>query len=152
MHPQGDRWVRVATRNAPPVADRKPRREGCRNARPVGGPQASGGAGPRGRLMDPVHEPLPVPPPFMWACDDCTELLRALAKTITADAGCLYEQLAVAQHITQEHPDAVPVPHTHRCDQCPRYAERADKETPSGSWAEHLARDLFLPEAVARLL
>ncbi|MBT2420586.1 hypothetical protein J7F01_40390 [Streptomyces sp. ISL-22] len=102
--------------------------------------------------MDPAHEQLPVPPPFMWACNDCVVLLRALADTITADAGCFYEQLAVAQHLAQEHPDAVPAPHTRRCDKCPRYASRANGEAPTGHWAEHLARDLFLPENVARLL
>lgn len=102
--------------------------------------------------MDPVDEQLPIPPPFMWACADCTRLLSALAATIDADAGCFYEQLAVAQHIAQEHPSALPDPHTDGCEQCPRYAIHAEGEPPAGPWAEHLARSLFLHESVARLL
>ncbi|GKQ39437.1 hypothetical protein [Streptomyces sp. A012304] len=101
--------------------------------------------------MDPVDEQLPVPPPFMWACDDCAELLDALAETVTADAGCFTEQMAIARHIVEEHPDAVPESHTTGCGQCPHYAARSDGD-PRGVWAQHRARDLFLPASVARLL
>lgn len=96
-------------------------------------------------------EPLPPPAPFMWGCDECTKLLKAFGEKVAADAGCFYEQLAIARHIVEEHPDQVPAPHTRNCDSCPRYADHDDGD-PGGPWAEHRARDLFLPEAVARLL
>lgn len=92
---------------------------------------------------------LPVPPPFMFACGECTQLLRNLAEKITADAGCLYEQFAVTKHIVAAHPDDVPAPHSRRCDLCPSYAERPKD---AHLWAEHRARDLFLPPAIARLM
>lgn len=99
--------------------------------------------------MDPDDQALPVPPSFMFACGQCTALLRAFGEKVSADAGCLTEQLLVAQHIAEQHPDAVPTPHTRGCDLCPSYAKRPEA---AQLWAEHRARDLFLPEAVARLL
>jgi len=101
--------------------------------------------------MDPTDDrTLPPPAPFMWACDECVRLLRAFGNKVTADAGCFYEQLALARHIVEDHPDQVPAPHTRNCDRCPRYASRRADD--GDLWAEHRARDLFLPEVVARLL
>ncbi|WP_416978675.1 hypothetical protein [Streptomyces sp. T028] len=97
------------------------------------------------------EQPLPPPAPFMWGCGKCWRLLRALGRKVTADAGCFTEQLAVARHIVENHPDEIPAPHTRGCDRCPGYAARNDGD-PGELWAEHRARDLFLPEAVARLL
>lgn len=96
------------------------------------------------------EQPLPPPAPFMWACDECTRLLKDLGEKVTADSGCFSEQLAVARHIVDEHPAQVPDPHTRGCGRCPQYA-KTDGD-PGVQWAEHRARDLFLPEAVARLL
>jgi hypothetical protein len=102
--------------------------------------------------MDPQEDqPLPPPAPFMWACEKCVQLLRALGEKVGADAGCFYEQLAIMRHIVDAHEDQVPAPHASGCDRCPRYASLSDGD-PGGLWAEHRARDLFLPEAVARLL
>ncbi|WP_329214756.1 hypothetical protein OG352_05085 [Streptomyces sp. NBC_01485] len=101
--------------------------------------------------MDPIEDqPLPPPAPFMFGCDECVRLLRAFGEMVTADVGCFTEQLAVARHIVDDHPGEVPPPHTRNCDRCPHYAAYADDR--GGLWAEHRARDLFLPEAVARLL
>ncbi|MFF0597940.1 hypothetical protein [Streptomyces antibioticus] len=97
------------------------------------------------------EDPLPPPAPFMWACARCTVLLRALGGVVEADAGCFYEQLAVARHVVEEHPEEVPPAHTDGCEQCPHYAARGDGD-PGGHWAEHRARGLFLPPHIARLL
>ncbi|SHI69273.1 hypothetical protein [Streptomyces sp. 3214.6] len=102
--------------------------------------------------MEPTDDrTLPPPAPFMFGCDECVRLLRAFGEMVAADAGCFYEQLAVAAHVAEDHPDEVPPPHTDNCDLCPTYAARADGD-PGGLWAQHRARYLFLPEAVARLL
>lgn len=99
--------------------------------------------------MDAPDDQPPVPPPFMFACDMCTELLRNFGHQVRADAGCFTEQLLVAKHIAEEHPDAVPESHADECDLCPRYAGRPED---AQLWAEHRARDLFLPEPIARLM
>ena len=101
--------------------------------------------------MEHPDEQLPLPPPFMWGCDACGALLRGLAATIADGSGFLAAEAAVARHIVENHRSAVPAPHTRRCDQCPRFGERS-QGVPTGTWAEHLARSLFLPERVARLL
>lgn len=98
------------------------------------------------------EQPLPPPAPFMWGCNKCWRLLRALGRKVTADAGCFTEQLAVARHLVEDHPDQIPAAHTRDCNRCPDYAYAARRGDPGGLWAEHRARDLFLPEAVARLL
>ena len=97
------------------------------------------------------NQELPPPAPFMFGCEECGRLLRAFSEKVTADAGCFGEQLAVARHVVDDHPDQVPPPHTRNCDLCPHYAARNDGD-PGGLWAEHRARELFLPEGVARLL
>ncbi|WP_416976737.1 hypothetical protein [Streptomyces sp. T028] len=102
--------------------------------------------------MDPVGaQPLPPPAPFMLGCRECVRLLREVADTVAADTSCLAELHAVARHIVEDHPDQIPAAHTRDCDRCPAYAARNDGD-PGQLWAEHRARDLFLPEAVARLL
>ncbi|MFI5973489.1 hypothetical protein [Streptomyces sp. NPDC051452] len=97
----------------------------------------------------PNEETLPVPPPFMFGCDQCAALLVGLAEKIRADVGCLDQQLFISRHIVEAHSDDVPAPHTRLCDICPSYAGRPDVAI---LWAEHRARDLFLPESIARLL
>ncbi|NMO33711.1 hypothetical protein HG826_08960 [Streptomyces sp. GMY01] len=100
----------------------------------------------------PPEEGLPLPPPFMFACGDCAELLAALVRKVTADAGCFSEQLAVAVHVADAHLEDVPPPHAD-CAICTGYQERADAHADvQRHWAEHRARDLFLPKDVARLL
>lgn len=93
----------------------------------------------------------PVPPPFMFGCQDCVDLLLALKEAVDSPEGCLYEQIDVAAHIVVEHSDQVPEPHTRGCEHCPSYARRSSGD-PGGLWAQHRARDLFMPESAARLL
>ncbi|MEU1403724.1 hypothetical protein ABZ471_15375 [Streptomyces sp. NPDC005728] len=95
------------------------------------------------------YEPLPIPPPFMFGCGECTELLVTLGERVGMDGTFIPEQIAIAKHIVTAHPEEVPPPHTRRCGQCPKYAVRPDA---ADRWAEHRARDLFLPETIARLL
>ncbi|MGE9695904.1 hypothetical protein ACQKFA_19305 [Streptomyces sp. CH6] len=87
----------------------------------------------------------------MWACPECTKRLRRLAEMWAAPEGCLWEQLQVARHIAEAHPDEVPAPHPDDCGLCPSYARR-DVDDRAGVWAEHLTRDLFMPSEIARLL
>lgn len=127
---------------------RKPRHGGP--AAPLGSRKTLAERPTRKRPMEPTDdEVLPVPPPFMFGCGDRTKLLLALAGRVIADADCFAQQLAVAKHIAAAHPDDVPVPHTRRCEQYPEYRALPDA---ADAWAEHRARDLFLPEAVARLM
>lgn len=93
----------------------------------------------------------PLPPPFMWACAECTTRLRRLAEMWAASEGCLWEQLQVARHIAEAHPEEVPPPHLDDCELCPSYARDAVGD-PGGVWAEHRTRDLFMPPGIARLL
>ncbi|MGW4319807.1 hypothetical protein ACWEMW_11485 [Streptomyces sp. NPDC004684] len=96
--------------------------------------------------------PWPVPPPFMWRCARCTDLLKKLITRSSAGPGCFSEQLAVAVHVADAHLEDVPPPHAD-CAICVGYQERADAHADvQRHWAEHRARDLFLPEDVARLL
>ncbi|MEV7205701.1 MULTISPECIES: hypothetical protein [unclassified Streptomyces] len=95
--------------------------------------------------------PRPVPPPFMWACRECTRWLLRLARTWDDPEGCFWEQLQTARHIAEAHPDDVPPQHLDDCELCPDYARRGDADA-AGVWAQHRARDLFMPPSIARLL
>jgi hypothetical protein len=97
----------------------------------------------------------PVPPPFMWTCAQCASLLAELAENFARAEDDVYDdsplrtQLTLSRHIAAEHPSAVPEPHGDECGLCASYGTWGDRPV---IWAEHRARDLFLPEAVARLL
>ncbi|WP_217166721.1 hypothetical protein [Streptomyces sp. AC512_CC834] len=99
----------------------------------------------------------PVPPPFMWACEGCAELLWLLAPAYTADEAdpgrdhVARLQLTLSRHLVDEHPAEVPEPHADGCPLCETYARRADAPVEK-LWAEHRARGLFLPAVAARLL
>ncbi|MFE9098725.1 hypothetical protein [Streptomyces sp. NPDC007264] len=93
----------------------------------------------------------PVPPPFMFACPDCVRWLLRLARTWDAPEGCFWEQLQVARHIAQGHPEDVPPQHLDDCELCVGYARRDDGDA-ALVWAQHRARDLFMPPSIARLL
>lgn len=103
-----------------------------------------------------MHVDLPVPPPFMWACPRCAELLDDLTVAFTLSTRhALYEgavrcQLMLASHLATEHPDDIPAPHADDCLHCVFYREHTDGDGMDVLWAEHRARDLFLPESVAR--
>ncbi|WP_256642392.1 hypothetical protein [Streptomyces murinus] len=89
----------------------------------------------------------PVPPPFMFTCDSCWQLLVLLAKRVREDAGCFTEQVNLARHIAAAHPDEVPKPHGRDCPLCPKYAELPDD---AGTWARQ-APSLAGSRAIARL-
>lgn len=99
---------------------------------------------------EPVPE-RPVPPPFMWACPECVKWLLRLARTWDEPEGCFWEQLQVAGHIAETHPADVPAQHLDDCELCPEYARRDDDDS-AGVWAQHRARDHFMPPSLARML
>ncbi|WP_328361346.1 hypothetical protein OG800_26345 [Streptomyces sp. NBC_00445] len=93
----------------------------------------------------------PVPPPFMWGCRECARWLLRLARQWDAPEGCFWEQLQVARHIAEAHPADVPPQHLDDCELCPHYASREDGDA-ALVWAQHRARELFMPPSIARLL
>ncbi|MGW4727682.1 hypothetical protein ACWEQC_00510 [Streptomyces shenzhenensis] len=93
----------------------------------------------------------PIPPPFMWACRECVRWLLRLARTWDAPEGCFWEQLQVARHIAADHREDVPPQHLDDCELCVEYARRDDGDA-ALVWAQHRARDLFMPPSIARLL
>lgn len=100
---------------------------------------------------------LPVPPPFMWACRQCTDWLTELSVAHTlAKNGALYDgaarcQLLLAHHLATRHSGDIPGPHQD-CPQCDYYEKWAGKQGIDDLWLEHRARGLFLPPDDARLL
>ncbi|OWA03810.1 hypothetical protein B9W62_26450 [Streptomyces sp. CS113] len=99
----------------------------------------------------------PVPPPFLWAGEQCSELLWLCASAYTADESdpgrdhAARLQVTLSRHVADEHPADVPEPHTDDCPQRESYSRRADVRDEK-LWAEHRARGLFLPPVAARLL
>ncbi|MFE5395750.1 hypothetical protein ACFQ9U_14425 [Streptomyces sp. NPDC056568] len=93
----------------------------------------------------------PIPPPFMWACDQCVRWLRRLALKWDDPEGCFWEQLRTAEHIAKDHPADVPAQHLDGCELCPYYARRDDGDA-GLVWAQHRARGLFMPASLARLM
>ncbi|MEU9661947.1 hypothetical protein [Streptomyces chartreusis] len=101
---------------------------------------------------------MPTPPPFMRTCPQCAELLAGLVDAflqgLTAPLhaehdGAVRVQILLARHLADVHPDDVPAPHSDGCPACARF-ERLDSE--GVFWREHLARGLFLPDEIARLM
>ncbi|MEU8531607.1 hypothetical protein [Streptomyces parvulus] len=99
----------------------------------------------------------PVPPPFMWACEQCAELLWLFEPAYTADKAdpgrdhAARLQVTLSRHVAEDHPSELPAPHTDDCAQCEHYASQADARD-AALWAEHRARGLFLPPLSARLM
>lgn len=98
---------------------------------------------------------LPLPPPFMRSCPQCAELLDNLVDAfVQALTGwpcdvALRVQISLARHLAVVHPHALPAPHSDGCTACAHYQQHdADRLL----WHEHLARGLFLPAEIARLL
>ncbi|MCS0602674.1 hypothetical protein NX794_15855 [Streptomyces sp. LP11] len=60
---------------------------------------------------------LPVPPPFMFGCLECVTVMTTLAERLRVDTNCFVARAAVSRHIVAAHPEAIPPPHTHDCDQ-----------------------------------
>lgn len=101
---------------------------------------------------------LPVPPPFMWDCQRCTQLLLTLpvARVLSSHAdlhdGSARCQLMLASHLAHEHPDEIPDPHQDDCLRCAFFAKQPPERGIDDLWAEHRARGLFLPADDARRL
>lgn len=93
----------------------------------------------------------------MWTCQRCAELLGSLVEAFTAsvhhdlDDGALRHQITLATHIAGAHCDEIPPAHAD-CQLCDFYQKQAQSQGFDDLWAEHRARDLFLPPSVARLL
>jgi hypothetical protein len=98
---------------------------------------------------------MPVPPPFMWSCRPCAELLVDLAQAYLLDHelydGAVRCQLLISNHLATAHPSEIPEPHD-GCPRCDHFAKWAEQQGMHDLWLEHRARDLFLPAAVARLM
>jgi len=91
----------------------------------------------------------PIPPPFMWGCSECVQWLWRLARRWDSPEGCFWEQLQVARHIAEAHPEDVPPQHLDGCELCPHYERRTDADA-ALAWSQHRARDLFMPPSSAR--
>lgn len=92
--------------------------------------------------------PLPIPPPFMWACPGCASLLDVLHEVWdNPEDDCFWEQVSLACHIANTHPEEIPAPHPD-CYLCETYSSRPDDK--GLVWAQHRARDFFLPPSIAR--
>ncbi|NUO43712.1 MAG: hypothetical protein HOV82_16950 [Streptomyces sp.] len=98
---------------------------------------------------------LPAPPPFMWSCPECADGLDDLGDALEVAVtdpfyeGVLRVQITLARHLADEHPDVLPKPHDDGCESCARFERLGTDIT---FWREHLARGLFLPDEVARLM
>lgn len=98
---------------------------------------------------------LRTPPSFMRTCPQCSALLDALIEAFVEALtdpfydGALRVQIALARHLADVHPDALPEPHSDGCESCARFQQR---DGDGAFWREHLARGLFLPDEIARLM
>jgi hypothetical protein len=98
---------------------------------------------------------LQTPPSFMRTCPQCAELLDALIEAFVQALmdsfydGALRVQIALARHLADVHPDALPPPHSDGCESCARFQQRDGDDV---FWREHLALGLFLPDEIARLM
>lgn len=101
--------------------------------------------------MSSTQDEWPVPPPFMWSCEDCAELLQQLgdARTYPSLFGDEYAraQLLLSVHLAAGHRDAIPEPHA-GCWRCDHYERHGDTDIA----LEHRSRDLFMPASLARML
>ncbi|MFJ1869981.1 hypothetical protein [Streptomyces chartreusis] len=98
---------------------------------------------------------MPTRPPFMETCQECGNLLDDLVKAWVHAAnnplydGALRVQIVLARHLAVEHTEALPEPHSDGCEACARFEQH---RSPDVFWREHLARGLFLPTELARLM
>ncbi|MER5770895.1 hypothetical protein [Streptomyces sp. NPDC001985] len=114
----------------------------------------------------------PLPPPWMWGCQKCTDLYKAMKHVLEVldeahrrgkpDAdydfmdSAVASQIRLAQHIATGHPGDLPA-YDHACTTCMFYESRVTNEslsqrTREGSGAlglEHRARHLFAPPSIA---
>ncbi|MFE4575797.1 hypothetical protein [Streptomyces chartreusis] len=98
---------------------------------------------------------MPTRPSFMESCQECGTLLDDLVKAWVRAAhnplydGALRVQIVLSRHLAVEHTEALPEPHSDGCEACARFERYG---SPVVFWQEHLARDLFLPAELARLM
>ncbi|MEU8685303.1 hypothetical protein [Streptomyces sp. NPDC048611] len=106
----------------------------------------------------------PLPPPWMWSCQKCTELYKAMKRAPEAvdaarkagEPGVDYDpldtvvstQIRLARHIATQHAADVPALDP-SCDRCTWDQQR---EIPPVLVLEHRARHVFAPPSIAGLL
>ncbi|MGP3999390.1 hypothetical protein [Streptomyces sp. 8N706] len=115
------------------------------------------------RNAHPAEE-WPLPPSWMWSCQECTELYKAMKRAPeVVDAarkaggpGVDYDpvdtvvttQIRLAQHIATRHTAEVPA-----VDQaCQRCVSDTTGQLPAVLVMEHRARHLFAPPSIVDLL
>jgi hypothetical protein len=107
----------------------------------------------------------PLPPSWMWGCQECVELYRAMkrapevADAVRAEYGPTVDcdpmdtvvttQIRLARHIATDHTEEIPAV-DRTCERC--VADRDTPELPTVLVLEHRARHLFAPPSIAGLL
>lgn len=110
-------------------------------------------------------EEWPLPPSWMWSCQECTEQYKEMkgaleaGETVRNAVGpgvdydpmdiMLTKQLRLAQHIAIAHVPDVP-PADQECARC--VSDTAKRPVPDEFVLEHRARHLFMPPIVAGML
>ncbi|MFC8585240.1 hypothetical protein ACFUGD_11910 [Streptomyces sp. NPDC057217] len=124
--------------------------------------------------MDPGHE-WPLPPPWMWDCDECASLYRTMRNVgdriaelrLTGERGVDWDpfdstvttQIALGAHLAARHRDLLP-DWDPACETCARHQERIAHEREPGPHqdlmvrcgGEHLARHVYAPPRTVGLL
>ncbi|MFI5524173.1 hypothetical protein [Streptomyces platensis] len=112
----------------------------------------------------PGADEWPLPPPWMWSCQECTELYKAMkrapevvnAAQEEGEPGVDYDpldtvvstQIRLARHIATHHASDVPA-----IDQaCERCTSDESRQMPAVLVLEHRARHVFAPPSIAGLL
>ncbi|MFE5731741.1 hypothetical protein ACFQ7A_12665 [Streptomyces sp. NPDC056528] len=124
--------------------------------------------------IDPGHE-WPLPPPWMWDCDECADLYRTMRDVgdriaelrLTGERGVDWDpfdstvttQIALGAHLAARHRDLLP-DWDPACETCARHRERIAEDREPGprrdhdvrSGGEHLARHVYAPPRTVGLL
>lgn len=88
----------------------------------------------------------------MHTCPQCTSLiddvLKALVEAVTdaLDAQVDRAELALSQHLADDHADSLPPPHASNCETCAPYLASGSTDS---SLRQHLARGLVFPAGAA---
>ncbi|MEU0839020.1 hypothetical protein ABZ370_06060 [Streptomyces sp. NPDC005962] len=115
------------------------------------------------RNVDPADE-WPLPPPWMWGCDKCTDLYRAMKQAPKLVDAALEElgpgtdcdphdsivstQIRLARHIATRHVAELP----EADENCERCVSDASGSLPAVLALEHRARHLFAPPSIVHML
>ncbi|WP_326691666.1 MULTISPECIES: hypothetical protein [unclassified Streptomyces] len=102
----------------------------------------------------------PLPPAWMWGCDKCTELYKAMKRASEAAQAAreasgphvdcdpfdtvVTSQLRLGQHIAIQHPEDVPA----RDPECAKCTAPEMEHMPEQLVLQHRARHLFIPPSI----